>query len=211
MGRLRRTDVPGAPLHIVQRGNNRAPCFVVPGDYPRYLAFLLDAAERTRSAVHAYALMTNHVHLLVSPGEPGAASALMHLLGTRYVAYFNRRHDRSGTLWEGRFRSCVVDSEAYLLRCYQYIELNPVRAGMVVRPEDYRWSSYRRNALGVHDNVVSDHPAYTALDSDPSRRCMAYRFIVAGVQPEHELAEIRAGIARGQAARDAKSGLQAVV
>lgn len=148
MPRRARLLLPGVPLHIIQRGNNRQACFFGDDDYGFYLDWLTEHARKTGCKVHAYVLMTNHVHLLLSSSKPEGAGALMKALGQRYVQYVNRTYHRSGTLWEGRFRSCLVQEEAYLLACQCYIELNPVRAGMVRRPGDYRWSSYRANGLG---------------------------------------------------------------
>src|SRR5207342_769567 len=131
MARLPRLDLPGIPQHIVQRGNDRQPCFADNADYLRYRQELGEAAFKHGCALHAYVLMTNHVHLLVTPAEPGAASRMTQAIGRRYVASFNARYRRTGTLWEGRFKSALVDSEHYVLACYRYIELNPVRAAIV--------------------------------------------------------------------------------
>lgn len=163
MPRLPRLDIPGIPQHVVQRGNDRQPCFAADGDYEQYRQELGEAARRFGCAVHAYVLMTNHVHVLVTPSEPGAVSRMMQAIGRRYVACFNARYRRTGTLWEGRFKAALVDSERYVLACYRYIELNPVRAGMVAAPGEYRWSSHARNAFGQHDPRVLTHPCYAAL------------------------------------------------
>jgi len=197
MPRPRRFAIAGQPLHIVQRGNNRTPTFVAVGDYLVYLQLLAAAATHAGCAVHAYALMGNHVHLLLTPDGPWSASALLHRVGSRYVRYFNDRHERTGTLWEGRFRSCVVDSEAYALRCYRYIERNPVRAGIVADAADYPWSSYRRNALGVRNPLIRPHPVYEALASDGPDRLAAYRAIVDSEVPAQELSELRAALKAG--------------
>ena len=175
MARHPRVTVPGVAVHIVQRGVNRQRCFSSDGDYLVYLCILRKALERSGCALHAYCLMTNHVHLLLTPAEEGSCSQLMYEVGQRYVPYFNRRHMRTGTLWQGRFRSCLVDSREYVLSCYRYIELNPVRAGMVAAAADYRWSSYRTN-IGQHDDaVVTAHPEYEALAADTASRRFAYR------------------------------------
>jgi len=152
MARLPRLDLPKIPQHVIQRGNNRRPCFVSSEDYTRYCEDLANAASHCGCAIHAYVLMTNHVHLLLTGSQRGAVSRMMQRLGRRYVACFNARYQRTGTLREGRFRSSLVDSGFYLLACYRYIELNPVRAAMVANPVDYRWSSYRHNALGNPDS-----------------------------------------------------------
>lgn len=178
MARLPRLDLPGIPQHIVQRGNDHQPCFAEAGDYLRYRQELREAAAKHGCALHAYVLMTNHVHLLVTPEAAGGASRMMQAIGRRYVGAFNARYRRTGTLWEGRFKSALVDSETYLLTCYRYIELNPVRAGMVPRPGDYRWSSYGRNALGEQDAGITPHSHYLALGADPGARQLAYQVLV---------------------------------
>lgn len=151
------------------------PAFFADADYLVYLDWLAEYADQTGCRVHAYVLMTNHVHLLISADRTGAPGALMKALGQRYVQYVNRRYQRSGTLWEGRFRSCLTQDEAYLLTCQRYIELNPVRADMVPHPVDYRWSSYRANAQGEADVLVKAHPLYDALGLDDASRQEAYR------------------------------------
>lgn len=148
MARQPRYVLPGQPQHVIQRGNNRDVIFVAEADYRFYLDKLKDACDRMGCEVHAYVLMTNHVHLLMTPYEENSLGRVMQSLGRRYVQYFNYRYRRTGTLWEGRYRATLIDAESYLLTCYRYIELNPVRAGMVSHPGDYPWSSYRSNALG---------------------------------------------------------------
>lgn len=135
--------------------------------------------------------MSNHVHLLASPAVPGAIAAMMQSLGRMYVSMFNARHRRSGTLWEGRYKSCLVDSEDYLLRCYRYIELNPVRAAMVAAPEDHCWSSYHANASGACDALIHPHPSYIALGTTADERQRLYSQLVAEALGDDELAEIR--------------------
>lgn len=175
MARLPRLDLPGIPQHIVQRGNDRQPCFADNDDYLRYRQELREATDKYACALHAYVLMTNHVHLLVTPDAPGGASRMMQAIGRRYVGTFNARYRRTGTLWEGRFKSALVDSHTYLLTCYRYIELNPVRAGMVRLPDDYRWSSHRCNAFGEPDPGITPHLRYLSLGADPASRQAAYR------------------------------------
>lgn len=148
MPRLPRIDLPGIPRHVIQRGNDRQPCFFQEVDYVRYLGDLKELSIRSGCVIHAYVLMTNHVHLLLTPSQVGQVSTLMQALVRRYVRYVNDRYGRTGTLWERRYKSCLVDSETYLLSCYRHIELNPVRAAMVTAPGDYRWSSFRSNAEG---------------------------------------------------------------
>jgi putative transposase len=175
----------------VQRGNDRQPCFFRDEDYLRYLSELAELALRRNCAVHAYVLMTNHVHLLVTPSAVGQMGSLIQALGRRYVRYVNDRYHRSGTLWEGRYRSCLVDHNSYLLHCYRYIELNPVRARMVDDPAGYRWSSYGANGLGQHDALVTPHANFLAIDRDPARRQVAYRELVRQTVSDDELTAIR--------------------
>ena len=175
MPRQNRLVLPGTALHIIQRGNNRQECFRRDSDYLLYLLHLRELAGKHGCAVHAYCLMTNHVHLLVTPSTEDALSTLMQNLGQRYVQYFNRTYGRSGTLWEGRFRSCIAESAPYVLACHRYIELNPVRAGLADDPGNYPWSSYRANAEGARDDLLRAHPEYLALGRhDGSQQC-AYR------------------------------------
>lgn len=175
MPRRARLVPPNVPLHLIQRGNNRQACFLDEADCRAYLDWLARYSRECGVDLHAYVLMTNHVHLLVSAERADAPGRLMKALGQRYVQYFNRTYRRSGTLWEGRYRSCPTDAESYLLACHRYIELNPVRANMVGHPAEYRWSSYRANALGESDPLVTPHPLYTALGPGQSERSSAYR------------------------------------
>lgn len=175
MPRRARLALPNVPLHIIQRGNNRQACFFADEDYRVYLQWLGEYAVKTGCLIHAYVLMTNHVHLLVSAERSEFAGALLKALGQRYVQYINRSCRRSGTLWEGRFRSCLTQEETYLLACQRYIELNPVCAAMVEHPADYRWSSYRANAQGEANPLVTPHDLYQALGPDPQTRQSAYR------------------------------------
>ena len=175
MPRRARLSIPGIPWHLIQRGNNRSVCFYAEEDYQFYLHFLEEFAAKFGCAIHAYVLMTNHVHLLLTPQRADSASMMMKHLGQRYVQYINRTYRRSGTLWEGRFRSCLTQTEDYVLACYRYIELNPVRAGMVMKPQDYRWSSYHANALGKANRLITPHDEYWRLDRDDTTRREAYR------------------------------------
>ena len=165
-------------MHIIQRGNNRMACFRGDSDYLLYLALLRELAEKLLCAVHAYCLMTNHVHLLLTPGAETACADLMRNLGQRYVQYFNSRYERTGTLWEGRFRSCLTESAGYVLACYRYIELNPVRAGIVGHPSAYPWSSHMANAGLLSDGMLSPHAEFFALGNDLATRQAAYRALV---------------------------------
>jgi len=191
MARLPRLDLPGVPQHVVQRGNNRQPCFTAEEDYLAYLGDLTDAADHCGCEIHAYALMTNHVHLLVTGGERGAVSHMMQRLGRRYVASFNTRHRRTGALWGGRFQSSLVDGQHYLFICHRYIEMNPLRRALVADPAEYRWSSYRRNALGEPNRLVKPHGLYLQLGPDPATRQAAYRTLFTDALAEEELTSIR--------------------
>ncbi len=175
MPRRARISIPGIPWHIIQRGNNRSACFYSDEDYSYYLHHLKEQAQKYGCKIHAYVLMTNHVHLLLTPEEQDSAALLMKNLGQRYVQYINRSYRRSGTLWEGRYRSCLTQSEDYVLACYRYIELNPVRAGMVKHPRDYQWSSYRHNAEGRKNEVLTPHEQYRRIDRQELNRRKAYR------------------------------------
>jgi putative transposase len=182
MPRRPRLTLPNVPLHIIQRGNNRQACFFADDDYRIYLEWLGEYATKHACHIHAYVLMTNHVHLLLSSPHSDAPGKLMKALGQRYVQYVNRVYQRSGTLWEGRFRSCLTEDDAYLLTCQRYIELNPIRANMVQHPADYPWSSYRVNAgiVSPHGDrprfyQITPHPLYMALGHDIPTRQAAYR------------------------------------
>jgi putative transposase len=174
MPRKPRFRLPGVPQHVIQRGNNRQTCFFGSKDYRLYLDWLGQACDKYGCVVHAYVLMSNHVHLLVTPERPGAVGLVMQSLGRRYVRYVNNSYRRTGTLWEGRYKASLVEDETYLLTCYRYIELNPVRARMVERPGDYRWSSYAYNALGRFDPYLTPHPVYLRLGNHPEERRHAY-------------------------------------
>lgn len=191
MARLPRLDLPGIPQHIVQRGNNRLPCFLDDHDRRRYRQLLHEALLATDCALHAYVLMDNHVHLLATPRGAGQISQLMQKLGRQYVGQFNARHGRTGTLWEGRYKSCLVDRRGYLLRCYRYIDLNPVRARMTDDPSAFPWSSCAAHC-GAHDPLVTHHNVYMDLSKSTTERSIAYRSLLAEVLSEDALHEIRA-------------------
>lgn len=174
MPRRARLSLPGVTWHILQRGNNRADCFFADEDYQYYLAQLADLCARFDCALHAYVLMSNHVHLLLTPQNADSAAQLMKNLGQRYVQYVNRTYRRSGTLWEGRFRSCLTQNEKYTLGCYRYIETNPVRKDIASRPQDYLWSSAPTNALGKQGIILHPHQQYLALGASAQERQNAY-------------------------------------
>lgn len=175
MARPGRLSFPGVALHVIQRGHNRNACFRGESDYLVYLAHLRQLTAKHKCWLHAYCLMTNHVHLLVTPGAVDACTALIRDLGRRYVQYFNRRYARTGTLWEGRFRSSIAESAQYVLACYRYIELNPVRAGMVDHAMSYSWSSYAANTGIRADPMIRPHDEYLALADDSELRHATYR------------------------------------
>lgn len=175
MPRPPRPDLPGIPLHVFQRGVDRQPVFFVDADYLAYLDWLGKSAAHYGVEIHAWCLMTNHVHFLVTPRRPRALSLTLASLGRQYVPYINHVYGRTGTLWEGRYKAALVDNDGYLLACYHYIELNPVSARMVADPGDYRWSSFRTNALGEDSSIVTPHPTYAALGESAKARCRAYR------------------------------------
>ena len=194
MARLPRYVIPGQPQHIIQRGNNRQAIFAAEADYAFFRDALVEAANKHGLAIHAYVWMTNHVHLLATPAFDDSISKTFQSVGRRYVQYFNYSYKRSGTLWEGRYRATVVDSERYLLTLMRYIELNPVRAGMVAVPQDYPWSSYRRNALGEsgpNADWLSSHEEYMRLGLADVDRQKAYQALFAAAIDQGDLAEIR--------------------
>src|SRR6266545_6283102 len=175
MPRLGRYFLADQPLHVIQRGNNREAIFFEQADYAQYRDWLAAAATEYGCAIHAYVLMTNHVHLLVTPRAADSLPRTMQALGRRYVRQVNTIYRRTGTLWEGRYRAAPIDREAYFLACCRYIELNPVRARMVRHPRDYRWSSYRAHAQGAADALVSDHALYRGLARTRAKRQTEYR------------------------------------
>lgn len=175
MPRHARIFLPDQPLHVIQRGNNRQPIFFADEDYRRYLDWLAEAARAHGCAIHAYVLMTNHVHLLVTPRSTDSLPRTMQSLGRRHVRAINAAQGRTGTLWEGRYRAAPIESEVHFLACMRYIELNPVRARIVAHPRDYPWSSYRPHAHGAADALVSDHALYRDLGADAATRQRDYR------------------------------------
>jgi len=198
IARLPRIDVAGVVQHVIQRGVDRTACFCSDEDRRFYLSSLRTAANTNGCGIHAYVLMTNHVHLLVTGEEVGSVSAMMQSLGRRYVRRFNSKYKRTGTLWEGRFKSCLVDSEYYLLRCHLYIELNPVRAGMVINARNHRWSSIHANAYGKPDSLVNQHSVLRHLGSDNDSRLENYRVLLDDLMPEGVLTRIRTHTNQGK-------------
>ena len=165
----------GLPQHIIQRGNNRQVCFTSKQDFIAYSGWLKDYSQKFEVEIHAWVFMTNHVHLLCTPYKTDAISLMMQSLGRQYVRYFNFTYKRSGTLWEGRFKSCLVQTEEYLLQLYRYIELNPVRANMVSDPAEYEWSSYQINALGKVSKLCTPHHIYLSIHQETQARQASYR------------------------------------
>jgi putative transposase len=182
--------LPEVAVHAIQRGNNRSTCFFHEKDRSFYLFHLARMLPRARCALHAYCLMSNHVHLLITAREIDGCARLMKSIGQLYAQYVNKTYERCGNLWEGRFKSCLVQSEDYVLACYRYIELNPVRAGLVKRADEYTWSSHRANARGEESSLVTAHEEYLRLGRTPSERQAAYRDLFRLV-PAEQLDEIR--------------------
>ena len=199
MARLPRLNPIGIPQHVIQRGNNRQACFCSEQDLIAYAGWLKEYSNEFDVQVHAWVFMTNHVHLLVTPQSEDGVSKMMQAIGRIYVRYFNREYRRSGTLWEGRYKSCLVQSEEYLLQCYRYIELNPVRANMVKDPADYYWSSYSCNGLGRKSRLVTPHPEYLSLGRYPKQRCERYRSLFQSHLDEKMIDEIRKSVNKGLA------------
>jgi len=189
MARLPRLTVPGYPHHIIQRGNNRQAIFTASADYETLLAMLEEHAVKAGVAIHAYVLMSNHFHLLATPATAEAIPQMMQSVGRRYVRYFNQRQGRTGTLWEGRYKSTLIQAERYLLACMAYIDLNPVRAGMVGEPGEYPWSSHAHYVGRRSDRLVTPHPLYWELGNTPFSRDAAYGELVkAGISTQQQAA-----------------------
>ena len=180
MARQPRLALPGYPHHVIQRGNNRQPIVLDETDRRMLYSLWLEESQRHKVAVNAYVLLDNHFHMLLTPPSDEAMSLMMQSVGRTYVRYFNKRHNRSGTLWEGRYKSSLIDSEAYLLTCMAYIDLNPVRAGLAESAEDFSWSSYKHLAGQSIDKLVTPHALYWGLGNTPFAREAAYAEFVAG-------------------------------
>ncbi len=199
MTRLPRICPIGIPQHVIQRGNNRQICFGGELDFIAYVKWLKEFSVKFDVDIHAWVLMSNHVHLLCTPRKLNSISQMMQALGRQYVRYFNQCHGRTGTLWEGRFKSCLVEDESYLLHLYRYIELNPVRAGIVEEPADYVWSSYQINGLSKSSSLCTPHVLYTALGRNTLERQSNYRQLFV-THIEHKLlGEIRVALNSGMA------------
>ena len=197
MVRTARIVVPRIPHHIVQHGNDKQLIFRDEEDYLKFYQWMREAARQFKVAIHAYILMGNHVHLLATPSETESLARMMQWLGRFYVPYFNRKYGRSGTLWQGRFRTSLIESERYFLSCSRYIELNPVRAGIVMQPGDYRWSSYAHHVGDRLDVLIADHPIYWALGNTPFDREAAYRQFMEESVSQAEIDELSQAIKKG--------------
>ena len=196
MPRPKRMDLPGLPMHVVQRGNNREAVFFDNSDRQAYLDWLNECASHYRVAVHTWCLMTNHVHLLVTPLERGALSNLFARLGRLYVPYINKTYGRSGALWQGRYRASLVDSDNYLFACSRYIELNPVRAALVAAPGEYQWSSYAAHAHGAPHPLHTPHAVYEALGDNAQQCQRVYREMFSESLTQESIAAIRDALNR---------------
>ena len=199
MARLPCLCLPGIPQHIIQRGNNRQVCFASDEDFAAYAYWLEEYSSKYKVAIHAWVFMTNHVHLLATPETDNGISKMMQALGRYYVRYFNSTYRRSGTLWEGRFKSCLVEEESYFLLCQRYIELNPVRANMVQAPGEYGWSSYRANGMGNALRLWTPHRCYLELGKTIEQRTHAYRELFRGHLDREQLHAIRQATNQGMA------------
>ncbi len=197
MPRKRRFYQPGVPVHVFQRGYNRQPVFFDDEDYLAYLRLLKASADALGCLIHAYVLMTNHVHLLVTPKAENDVSLLFQNIGRHFVPYINKAYQRSGSLWEGRHKGNILESEVYFLTCMRYIEMNPVRAGMVGHAAMYRWSSYAANAQGIDNAIIKPHQLYVGLGKTPEARKVAYRALFATAILPDELELISASLHSG--------------
>ncbi|MDH5651091.1 MAG: transposase [Gammaproteobacteria bacterium] len=197
MPRKGRFYLPGVPAHVVQRGNCRQAVFFCDDDYAAYLGWLEEGAIRYGCKIHAYVLMTNHVHLLMTPETRDAISRTIQHVGRCYVTYVNSQYGKSGTLWEGRHKGCVVSSDEYLLACMRYIELNPVRAGMVASPGEYRWSSYHFNAGISEGGVIKQYDLYLALGQQKEERAFVYRELFRNALAADQIHALRATVQTG--------------
>ena len=191
MARPSRIQIADLTQHVINRGNNRCDIFLAEEDYLFFLRALRDASVRHQLDVHAYALMTNHFHIVATPRTATGLSEAMHVVGTKYVPYFNRCHGRTGRLFEGPFKSSVIDTDTYWFTCMRYVELNPVRAGLVSDPAEYRWSSHRSNALGVQDGLIAPHSLYASLGASAACRQQSWRELCREAISQEQLFEIR--------------------
>jgi len=197
MPRKPRFFLPSIPIHAIVRGNDRKVIFAEDADKAAYLEIAKESSQVNQVHIHAYVLMDNHVHWLISSPVTENLSKFMQYLGRRYVPYFNHKYGKTGTLWEGRFKASLIETDHYLMRCYQYIELNPVRAKMVTNPESYIWSSYRANALAEINPVVTPHELYSRLGKNGVEQAQAYRESCKEKLEEHFITDIRNAVQTG--------------
>jgi putative transposase len=197
MARKPRINIANIPQHVIQRGNNRQACFARDEDVAVYAEWLRESAEENEVAIHSWVFMSNHVHLLATPKHPTAISKMMQTLGRKYVRYFNYSYERTGTLWEGRFKSCLVESDLYVVLCSRYIELNPVRAGMVDDPKDYSWSSYSTHAFGIESKLWTPHDVFLELGKNHVERQQSYRELFKEIVADELLDDIRKSLNKG--------------
>lgn len=202
MARLPRLVLPNLPLHIMHRGNNRQKIFENKGDMSRILSDIAKSLIKADCQLHAYVIMTNHLHLLVTPKDKHQLAVFMQSMTNRYVRYFNSSRERTGTIWEGRFKSCLVDSDHYLFTLYKYIEMNPIKAGLVSDPKEYPWSSYHHNALGAVDPLISEHPLYLDLAATKGERAAHYQSMMSHVDLSEDNLNITEATIRGEALGD---------
>lgn len=191
MARLPRLVIPLQPHHIVQFGVDRQTIFREPDDYSIFLNWLREAAKQYKVAIHAYVLMPSHLHILATPTDSEGLARMMQWVGRHYVPYFNRKYSRSGTLWQGRFKATVIDAATYLLMCSRYIEVNPVRSGIVMNPGDYAWSSYAHHIGARHDPLITDHAQYWALGNTPFERDAAYKHLAEQALTSKQMEELK--------------------
>jgi len=197
MARISRLVIPNQPHHIIQRGNDRQAIFRDVEDYCAFIGWMREASKQFKVAIHAYVLMGNHMHMLASPSDTHGLGRMMQWVGRFYVPYFNRKYDRTGTLWQGRFKTSVIESEQYFMLCSRYIELNPVRAGFAGQPSGYRWSSYAHHVGDQSDALIVDHPLYWALGNTPFEREAAYRQWMAQAIVQEDEDKLRQAVQKG--------------
>ncbi|WP_344765140.1 transposase [Actimicrobium antarcticum] len=199
MARLPRLVIPDQPHHLIQRGNDRRVIFRDDDDHRIFLSWLYEAAKQFKVAIHAYVLMPNHLHLLASPSDKDGLSGMMQWIGRHYVPYFNRKYERVGGLYQGRFKATLIDAEPYFMSCCRYIELNPVRAGMVADPADFPWSSYAHHVGTQSNPLITDHALYWSLGNTPFQREAAYRALVQQGLSSEEMTALTDAVLKGWA------------
>lgn len=204
MARLPRLVVPHQAHHIIQRGTDRRVIFLDENDHLTFLRWLKEASKTFQVAIHAYVLMPNHLHLLATPVDETGLARMMQWLGRHYVPYFNYKYDRFGTLWQGRYRATVIDTERYFMACSRYIDLNPVRGGICSSPADFRWSSYAHHVGLLQDPLITDHALYWALSNTPFGREAAYRAMTEETISSEEVTELSNATLKGWALGSSK-------